>query len=223
MTESVIAGLGLKSGDGGTMMSHEELLQKISVSTPSDTRVVQISARDSDPYRAADIADAVREAAAFRIGEVMTGTDRTGGGSREHTAAARAAGRPEKRAVRRTGGSRSSCSGCRSPVPDRRYDPFFRGCGKISAAWHAGSDPADTGERTSESGKEANAPPSVREGRRSGMSMEKGGAPAAREMKKRGKGNPFRCRSGKRSRTIRPARPSKLSVQICSSAAGRKK
>ena len=54
-------------------MSHEELLKKISVSTPSDTRVIQISARDGDPYRACDIANSVRDAAALRIGEVMTG------------------------------------------------------------------------------------------------------------------------------------------------------
>ena len=73
VTETVIADLGLTDSTGERLMSHEELLEKISVSTPSDTRVVQISARDSDPYRACDIANAVRDAAARRIGEVMTG------------------------------------------------------------------------------------------------------------------------------------------------------
>lgn len=73
VTETVIADLGLGSRDETGMMTHEELLKKITVSTPSDTRVVQISVRDSDPYRACDIADAVRDSAAERIREVMTG------------------------------------------------------------------------------------------------------------------------------------------------------
>lgn len=64
VTESVIAELDLK-------LTHEQLLDKISVSTPSDTRIVTISVTDNDPYEASRIADAVRTAAAVHIQRVM--------------------------------------------------------------------------------------------------------------------------------------------------------
>ena len=62
--EDVIAELDLDTNYNG-------LLGKISVSTTSDTRIVTISVLDPDPYRARDIADAVRSIAAVRIKNVM--------------------------------------------------------------------------------------------------------------------------------------------------------
>lgn len=64
VTESVIADLNLD-------MRHEELLAKVSVSTSSDTRIVGISVTDGDPYRAAQIANAIRDASAEHIKAVM--------------------------------------------------------------------------------------------------------------------------------------------------------
>lgn len=64
VTESVISQLNLD-------MTHEELLNKLSVTTPTDTRIVTISVSDADPYRASEMADAVRDAAAKQIQNVM--------------------------------------------------------------------------------------------------------------------------------------------------------
>lgn len=64
VTEEVIDRLNLP-------MSPGTLASKISVSTPSGTRVLQISVTDSDPQRAADIANAVREIAAEQIQSIM--------------------------------------------------------------------------------------------------------------------------------------------------------
>ncbi len=69
VTESVIARLQLKSGDD--VMTHQELLSKMSVNTPKDTRVVSITIKDSDPYIACDIANAVRDVAMEQIQSVM--------------------------------------------------------------------------------------------------------------------------------------------------------
>ena len=52
VTEGVIAQLKLD-------MTHEKLLKKLSVDTPTDTRVVSITVTDTDPYTAAQIAKAV--------------------------------------------------------------------------------------------------------------------------------------------------------------------
>ena len=68
VTETVIADLKLMVGD--RMMKHEELLGKLSVSNSTDTRVIAISVTDSDPYRASDIANAIRETAAKHIQDV---------------------------------------------------------------------------------------------------------------------------------------------------------
>ncbi len=70
VTETVIARLGLKNPDG-TFMTHEQLADMISVSALSDTRVISITIRDNDPYRAHDIAEEVRLVAAGHIKEVM--------------------------------------------------------------------------------------------------------------------------------------------------------
>lgn len=64
VTEGVIAKLGLD-------LTHEELLSKMSVSSTTDTRVISITIKDTDPYRASEIANAVREISAGHIREVM--------------------------------------------------------------------------------------------------------------------------------------------------------
>lgn len=64
VTEGVIAQLKLD-------MTHEELLKKLSVDTPTDTRVVSITVTDTDPYTAAEIANAVRDIASKHIQQVM--------------------------------------------------------------------------------------------------------------------------------------------------------
>ena len=64
VTEGVIAQLGLD-------MTHEQLLSKLSVDTPTDTRVVSITITDTDPYTAAEIANAVRDIASKHIQQVM--------------------------------------------------------------------------------------------------------------------------------------------------------
>ena len=70
VTESVIAELGL-TDSSGNMLRHEALLGKLSVSTPADSRVINITVQDSDPYAACDIANAIRDAAAEHIQNVM--------------------------------------------------------------------------------------------------------------------------------------------------------
>ncbi|MCC8067827.1 MAG: protein-tyrosine kinase [Clostridiales bacterium] len=62
--ESVIAELGLD-------MDYNELLDKVTVSTQSDTRVIAISVTDADPYMVRDIADAICSASVTHIKEIM--------------------------------------------------------------------------------------------------------------------------------------------------------
>ena len=69
VTESVISQLGLTRG--GEMMTHEQLLGKMTVETTSNTRIVTIQVEDSDPYVACEIANAIRDAAAEHIQNVM--------------------------------------------------------------------------------------------------------------------------------------------------------
>lgn len=64
VTESVIAQLGL-------VFDHDDLLGKLSISSPADTRVIEISVKDPDPYTAAEIANSVRDVAAEHIQRVM--------------------------------------------------------------------------------------------------------------------------------------------------------
>lgn len=52
-------------------LTYEELLDKISVETTTDTRIVSIIVRDEDPYNASQIANAVRDMAAEHIQSVM--------------------------------------------------------------------------------------------------------------------------------------------------------
>lgn len=67
--ESVIMELGLTKGDEA--MTYEQLLKKVTVSTTSDTRIVTIKVEDPDPYMACDIANAIRDASAEHIQNVM--------------------------------------------------------------------------------------------------------------------------------------------------------
>lgn len=64
VTEGVIAQLNLD-------MTDKELLNKISVGTSSDTRILSIAVTDEDPYQACQIANAVRDVAANHIQNVM--------------------------------------------------------------------------------------------------------------------------------------------------------
>lgn len=64
VTESVISKLDLE-------LTHEELLNKMSINSATDTRILSISVRDKDPYVACEIADSVRDVAANHIKKVM--------------------------------------------------------------------------------------------------------------------------------------------------------
>jgi Capsular polysaccharide biosynthesis protein len=64
VTEAVVTELGLS-------ITGVELLDKIDVLIPTDTRIVGIRVRDEDPYKAAEIANAMREASGKHIQEVM--------------------------------------------------------------------------------------------------------------------------------------------------------
>ena len=62
--EGVIAQLNLD-------MTYKEMLNKVSVETSSDSRIVSISVTDEDPYTASEVANAVRDMAAEHIQSVM--------------------------------------------------------------------------------------------------------------------------------------------------------
>lgn len=64
VAESVISQLGLDLTAGG-------LLEKVTVTTSVDTRIVTIDVQDEDPYLARDIANALRRIAADTIQDVM--------------------------------------------------------------------------------------------------------------------------------------------------------
>lgn len=51
--------------------TYQGLLDKLTVSAPSNTRIIEITVRDEDPYEAKKIADAIREVAAEKIASVM--------------------------------------------------------------------------------------------------------------------------------------------------------
>lgn len=52
-------------------MDYKELLHKVSVDTPADTRIVSITVEDPDPVRAMETANCIREAAGSHIQNVM--------------------------------------------------------------------------------------------------------------------------------------------------------
>ncbi len=64
VTKEVISRLGLN-------MSPNKLSAKIAVTSPANTRVLQISITDEDPRLAAEIANTVREVAATQIEQIM--------------------------------------------------------------------------------------------------------------------------------------------------------
>lgn len=63
--ESVIEELGLID------MDYEDMLKKVTVSTPTDTRILAITVEDTNPMLAMDTANSIREAAAVHIKNVM--------------------------------------------------------------------------------------------------------------------------------------------------------
>lgn len=63
--EEVIAKLSL------TEMEYQDLLDKVSVHTPTDTRIVSITVTDTSPLQAMDIANCIREVAGEHIQNVM--------------------------------------------------------------------------------------------------------------------------------------------------------
>lgn len=63
--EKVIDKLGLDD------MEYADLLGRVSVNTPTDTRIVSITVEHTDPARAKDIADCIREVAGEHIQNVM--------------------------------------------------------------------------------------------------------------------------------------------------------
>lgn len=64
VTSQVIDDLGLN-------MTHEQLVKKIKVKNPVDTRILTISVEDNDPYVAKSIADEVAKAASARMAKIM--------------------------------------------------------------------------------------------------------------------------------------------------------
>lgn len=64
VTKKVISQMGLD-------LTHGQLVDMISVTAPSDTRVIQISVTDTSAERAANIANTVREIASVQIKEIM--------------------------------------------------------------------------------------------------------------------------------------------------------
>ncbi len=63
--EKVISQLSLNE------MEYEELLDSVSVNTPTDTRIVSITVEHTDPAQAMNIADCIREVAGEHIQNVM--------------------------------------------------------------------------------------------------------------------------------------------------------
>ncbi|MGN1147557.1 MAG: YveK family protein [Lachnospiraceae bacterium] len=64
VVEQVLATFGMD-------MSYEAFLNKLDVTTPSDTRIIDITVTDPDPLLAKELVDEVRNVAAERIKEVM--------------------------------------------------------------------------------------------------------------------------------------------------------
>ncbi len=54
-----------------TEVEYEDLLDQVSVHTPTDTRIVSITVTDTDPRQAMEIADCIREVAGEHIQNVM--------------------------------------------------------------------------------------------------------------------------------------------------------
>lgn len=61
----------LQLGEVYEGMDYEAMLEKVEVTTPTDTRILSITVTDTDPVMAMNIANSVREAAAVHIKNVM--------------------------------------------------------------------------------------------------------------------------------------------------------
>lgn len=61
----------LKLAEINEEMDYEAMLDKVEVTTPTDTRILSITVTDTDPVMAMEIANSVREAAAVHIKNVM--------------------------------------------------------------------------------------------------------------------------------------------------------
>ena len=68
--DKVISQMNLTTGDG-VLLTAGQLQSKMSVSVQNNSRVVKIDVTDSDPYKACDIANAIRVAASEQIRRVM--------------------------------------------------------------------------------------------------------------------------------------------------------
>lgn len=55
----------------GLGLEYEELVEKLTIDNPADTRILSITATDPDPYRAKAIVDSIAETSADYIGEIM--------------------------------------------------------------------------------------------------------------------------------------------------------
>lgn len=64
VTEAVIAQMQLG-------MKYEQLIKKMSVNAPTDTRILSITVKDEDPYMAKKLADTIRDVASEHIQKVM--------------------------------------------------------------------------------------------------------------------------------------------------------
>ena len=62
--EEVVQGMGLD-------LTYEQMKEKVSVTTPADTRILAITVKDKDPVMAMQMANAIREAASVHIMNVM--------------------------------------------------------------------------------------------------------------------------------------------------------
>lgn len=67
--EKVIEELNLAEVEEG--IDYEAMMEKVKVTTPTDTRILSITVTDTDPVMAMNIANSVREAAAVHIKNVM--------------------------------------------------------------------------------------------------------------------------------------------------------
>ena len=129
--EEVVQGMGLD-------LSYDEMKKKVSVTTPTDTRILAITVTDTDPVMAMQLANAIREAAAVHERNGYPGGECVG-----NCKYAYGQGRPQCAEEyinrRRTRCFPDDCD-CPGAFPDGRYRENTRGCGEISAAFHPGGN-----------------------------------------------------------------------------------
>ena len=154
VTETVIARLNL-TDNSGSMLRHEDLLGKISVSTPSDSRVINISVTDDDPYEAVRYRERRPRRGVRPYPECYGYTDRKRCGKRQYPPRTEQPEHHEKRSDRRT--DRRGGGDCRDPhrIHNERHDPDQRGRGAVSGTQHPGKhSPGGRREKIRESQKQ---------------------------------------------------------------------